>query len=109
MISMVITRACREGATAPASAKHIPHHPGKPDGRVWIAARARHQAGEGNRTLVSSLGSYSSAIELHPHRRMMVARPLPPVQRRLTGIDRHISQRGLAGDRSARIDRKSVV
>ena len=24
-------------------------------------------AGEGNRTLVSSLGSYSSAIELHPH------------------------------------------
>src|SRR5690348_15572999 len=35
-------------------------------------ARVRHlegvQAGEGNRTLVSSLGSYSSAIELHPRR-----------------------------------------
>jgi hypothetical protein len=26
------------------------------------------KAGEGNRTLVSSLGSYSSAIELHPRR-----------------------------------------
>ena len=29
-------------------------------------------AGEGNRTLVSSLGSYSSTIELHPRRAWMV-------------------------------------
>src|SRR6185312_3797831 len=34
-------------------------------GRPW---RGSHGAGEGNRTLVSSLGSYSSTIELHPHR-----------------------------------------
>lgn len=34
-------------------------------------------AGEGNRTLVSSLGSYSSTIELHPRRPWMVIRDRP--------------------------------
>src|SRR5476651_1569509 len=34
--------------------------------RFLPCAQAIDGAGEGNRTLVSSLGSYSSAIELHP-------------------------------------------
>ncbi len=37
-------------------------------GDAAIMDDRKNQAGEGNRTLVSSLGSYSSAIELHPRR-----------------------------------------
>src|SRR5690606_41120526 len=36
-------------------------------------------AGEGNRTLVSSLGSYSSTIELRPRRREILSQPFPAV------------------------------
>jgi hypothetical protein len=33
----------------------------------WERSRSVTGAGEGNRTLVCSLGSYRSTIELHPH------------------------------------------
>ena len=35
---------------------------------LWIKSRSGLGAGEGNRTLVLSLGSSRSTIELHPHR-----------------------------------------
>ena len=38
----------------------------------------RFGAGEGNRTLVTCLGSKSSTIELHPHSATAVRPPLPP-------------------------------
>ena len=42
-------------------------------GASWLPRNAAiYGAGEGNRTLVSSLGSYSSTIELRPRRRVTV-------------------------------------
>src|SRR5690606_22233922 len=58
----------------------------QPAGRVQpgVARKDRefhvgNGAGEGNRTLVSSLGSYSSTIELRPRRREILSQPFPAV------------------------------
>ena len=38
----------------------------KPSGKHSVRSKGESGAGEGNRTLVVSLGSYCSTIELHP-------------------------------------------
>jgi hypothetical protein len=45
-------------------------------------------AGEGNRTLVFSLGSCCSTIELHPHIRRYNSRPTAEARRSITGQSR---------------------
>ena len=49
-------------------------------GKKWIFAGITQQAGEGNRTLVSSLEGYSFTIKLHPHLAVQIAAPIPSCQ-----------------------------
>jgi hypothetical protein len=68
---------------APASpVGSVKHRPDWREGRGWGGARDSG-AGDGNRTHASSLGSCSSAIELHPrgvaHDNQTGLRRLPPL------------------------------
>ena len=48
---------------------------------IKIRKANKDGAGDGNRTHASSLGSYSSTIELHPRRGVILLRSATPVQR----------------------------